>query len=338
MNDKYYLFTGSVDMSACHSVNVTNDINSPGTLVFSKGGLLISPCLDSGAAGTVWDKAEITFPPQQDGYFCFTAFSSDKLTVDVGGQKTSFERVLEEISAGRQLSDIAADITAVRFISPDTAPLHRLRGRYAWFIAEAFPENGGTIRVDRIKISYPFISYMQALPEIVRRTDNGELASMLAMYKTVFDKTDRRIVEFDDELDIDRAQGEALNRLVSWQGIPLSGVWGEDILRSVTRESAWLIRRKGTKAALSRLFELLLGEPPMIEENSGGDPFSFTVKVRYSLIPDGARHRELLYLLNEFSPAGTTPRLLLDKEGGAAALGGNAALCDEEFDSGIILD
>ncbi len=335
MNDKYYVFTGDMELSDARLVNVkTQD----GALVFSDGGLFISPCLDSGAGDTVWDVAEIGFPPAQNGYFCFTAFASDRLSADVGGQQAPFEQILEEIAAGRKLSDMTSDITAVRFISPDTAPLHRIRGRYAWFIVEAFPENGGVIMLDSIRITYPFRSYMNALPEIIRRTDNGNLTSLLAMYRAVFDKLDRRIVDMGGELDIDLARGEALHRLVSWQGIPLSDFWGEDILRSVTRESAWLIRRKGTKAALSRLFELLLGEAPVIEENSGGDPFGFTVRVKYSLIPDGAHHRELLYLLGEFSPAGTSPRLRLDKDGGAPVLDGTTTLCDEEFDSGIILD
>ncbi len=335
MNDKYYAYNGSVDLSGCHLVNVEA---KGGALVFSRGGVMISPCLDSGERGTVWDRAEIEFPAARSGYFGLSVFSSDKLSVDVGGREAPFERVLSEIADGKRLSELDADIAAVSFLSPDTAPLHTLRGRYAWFIIEAFPENGGEILIDGIKISYPCRSYMEALPEIVRRTDNGALASLLAMYKTVFDKLDRRIVDLDGELDIDTARGEALRRLADWQGIPLSGVWGEEVLRRVTRESARLIRRKGTKAALSRLFELLLGEAPYIEENTNGDPFSFTVRVRYSLIPDGAHHRELLYLLREFSPAGTTPGLLLDKDGGGASLGGGAPLSDEEFDSGIILD
>ncbi|MGN0597190.1 MAG: hypothetical protein ACI4J1_07680, partial [Ruminiclostridium sp.] len=91
-------------------------------------------------------------------------------------------------------------------------------------------------------------------------------------------------------------------------------------------------------AALLRLFELLLGETPIIEENSGGKPFAFTVKTKYSLIPDGAHHRELLYLLKEFSPAGTVPRLVLEKDGRKTVLDENTALWDEEFDSGIILE
>ncbi len=334
MNDKYYVFTGGVDLSACHLVNVKAQ---DGALVFLRGSVMISPCLDSGVSGTVWDKAEIGFPSSQNGYFCLSVFSSDKLSVNVGGQNAAFEQVLSEIADGKRLSELAADIAAISFLSPDIAPLHTLKGRYAWFILEAFPENDGKLLIEGVKISYPCRSYMEALPEIIRRTDNGALASMLAMYKTVFDKLDRKIVDFDNELDIDTAHGEALQRLVSWQGIPLSVIWGEEILRRVTRESAWLIRRKGTKAALSRLFELLLGEAPYIEENTYGDPYGFTVRVRYELIPDGAHHKELLYLLGEFTPAGIESGLLLDKDGDKAALGGTL-LSDEDFDSGIILD
>ncbi|MGN0596289.1 MAG: hypothetical protein ACI4J1_03040, partial [Ruminiclostridium sp.] len=237
MNDKYYLFTGDIDLSECHLVNVTTEKNADGEMLFGKGGIMISPCLDSGEKGTVWDKAEIVYPTSQNGYFCFTAFSSDSMYAEVGGQKTPVSRILEDIASGRQLSEFDSDITAVRFINPDNAPLHGLKGRYLWFIAEAFPEKDGAIAISSIKIRYPHISLMNALPEIIRRTDNGNLASMLALYKTVFDKLDSRIVNFDDELDIDLAQGEALKRLVSWQGVPVSDIWGEEILRRVTRES-----------------------------------------------------------------------------------------------------
>ncbi len=330
MNEKYYVFTGAVDLSGCHLRNVRTE---GGALIFSEGGAMLSPCLDSGVSGTVWDRAEIGFPPESGGYFRITVFSSDRMDVDIAGQSAPFEQALEAIFSGGNIPEL----TAVRYISPDTAPLHTLKGRYLWFIVEAFPEKGGVIRLDSIRISYPFRSLMDALPEIVRRTDSGKLASMLAAYRTVFDRLDRKIADFDSELDIDSAGGEALQRLVSWQGIPVSRIWGEEILRSVTKESARLIRRKGTKAALLRLFELLLGEAPVIEENSGG-AFSFTVRVRYGLVPDGAHYRELLYLLKEFTPAGIVPRLLLERDGGGASLGGGTTLSDEEFDSGIILE
>lgn len=334
MNEKYYVFTGAVDLSGCHLRNVRTE---DGALIFSEGGAMLSPCLDSGESGTIWDRAEISFPPERGGYFRITVLSSDSLAVNIGGRSALFEQALEEIFTGGDISELTADAAAVSYISPDTAPLHALRGRYLWFIVEAFPEKGGRIRLNSVKICYPFRSLMDALPEIVRRTDSGRLASMLAAYRTVFDRLDRRIADFDSELDIDSAGGEALQRLVSWQGIPISRIWGDEILRNVTRESAQLIRRKGTKAALLRLFELLLGEAPIIEENSGG-AFSFTVRVRYGLVPDGAHHRELLYLLKEFTPAGIVPRLLLERDGGGASLGGGTTLSDEAFDSGIILE
>ncbi len=301
-------------------------------LSFSQGGLWISPAIDSGMAGMIWDRANVLAAMKKTDCLRLTVIASDDSFISHNNQKIPIEKALAELICGK--SELLSDMAALSFVNPTAIPLHRLRGRYLWFAAEFFPESGNTITVESITVSYPYNSYMQALPEIFTKLDNGSLADLLAMFKLITDETDYEITHFGEELNPDTATGEELERLLSWQGIGVTAIWEESAMRKLLRESARLTRLKGTEEAISELFEILLGKAPVIVTDSAD--YSFSVKVEYDCVPSGRHHAELLRLLEDFSPAGVVPHLELWRSG-TGRIDGGIVLSDDDFGSGFVL-
>ncbi len=312
---------------------IRNAALKDGELRLFDGGIWISRAIDSGETGTVWDKAEISSVPLENGFFRFTALARDEDNISVGNESYPAETALAAAVKGAPM--LIEGLAAVSYVNPRTAPLHTLKGRFLWFLLEGFPEKGGYVGVSRVNVYCPHISFMSALPEVFARNDDGNLTSLLALYKEVFDRLDREITDFGRRLCPDTASGEDLARLVSWQGIKLSDIWGEDKLRRVVKSSARLIRLKGTCAALSELFEILLGKAPEITENSAD--FSFTVTIEHGSVPSGRHHAELLSLLRDFTPVGITSRLVLKNEARGGGLDNGTSLTDDAFGSGFII-
>lgn len=302
-----------------------------GGAVFSEGGLWVISPVDSGEAGTVWDRALIDCARPDKGYFRFIAVASDKDHILHNGARIPLENALAEYILGG--SSPVEEMSAAAFVDPQTAPLHRLRGRWLLFAMQFFPEKGQSFRLRSVQVECPFRSYMEALPEVFGRTDDGSLSGLLAMYRAVTDETDRRITGFGARLSPELATGKDLERLLSWQGIGVTAIWDEARLRTLIRNSARLVRLKGTREAISELFTILLGETPEINAESGG--FSFTVAVSHEAVGSGRRYAELLRLLKDFSPAGVEPRLLIRR--GGSGSGDGAVLSDDSFGSGFIL-
>ncbi len=301
----------------------------------AENGVWISNALDSGEDGTIWDKAEISFNISGNSFFRFTAVVSNSDSVSVGGEKYPVEKVIRAVCEGARAP--FETLTAVSFINPRIVPLHTLKGRFLWFFAESFPEKKGSIGISRVKVRCPHISLINALPEVFAKDDDGTLTSLLAVYKEVFDRLDFEISGFGKRLDPDAACGEDLKRLVSWQGLRVSDIWGEEKLKRIVKASARLIRLKGTRAALYELFEILLGEKPEITENRAG--FSFTVTADYNLIPSGRHYNELLSILSDFTPVGITSRMVLKNHGEIqhGGLDEGLSLTDDTFGSGFII-
>ena len=328
MNNKYFAFCNGDTISK----GTLNNADVADTLSFNKTGWWISNTLDSGTNGTIWDHVDISHKLDPNSFFRFTAFASNKLTVNIGGAETPTQEALKAIMEGDP-SMISSDIRAVTFVNPHSAPMHMLKGRYLWFVVEAVPDNGKKLEISSLTIHYPYQTYLDALPECFGRNDNGQLASMLALYRAVFNNVDQQISEFDRQLDIDTADTAMLEKLQEWQGIKTGSLWGDDALREMVRRSSRLIRMKGTQTALAEMLEILLGHPADIDITGRSE---FTVTVDYDDVPSGRHHSELIRLIKEFTPVGIQGRLVL-RRNNSTTHDDTLLLSDDSFDSGMIL-
>lgn len=349
--NKYFLFSDEI---AFQNGQVRNAEFKESGVFLSESGIWAAFALDSAETDTKWDNVEIDFKCSENSFFRFTAFAMNKTTVKMADEEVSLSDNISKFYDSANKFTVLDEINAISYVNCHKAPLSSLRGKYLWIIVEAFPETGTSVEINRIKVTYPLNSYIEALPEIFRKNDNGNLTALLGMYKAVFDELDNKLVAIDDEFDIEKANGESFERLISWQGIEISPIWGEDKLRLVLKNSAELVRMKGTKFALSKLFTILLDKPPIIKERTNNSIFDVSVIIDYNSVPSGRHHAELIKLMKEFTPAGVNSRLILTRNGTAldnSYLGNDtvlndntaviiddkAVLSDNSFDSGLII-
>ena len=299
-----------------------------GAAAFGEGGLWVSPAVDSGEDGTVWDTALIDCIRPEKGSFRFIAAASDSDYIEHDGGKIPLTKALADYIRGG--ASPVEELDAAVFVDADAVPLHKLRGRWLLFAVQFFPEQGSAFMMKSVSVSCSAASYMELLPEVFAKTDNGALNDLLAMYRAVTDETDRSILGLERRLDPDRATGKDLERLLAWQGIGVTAIWEEQRLRELIKNSARLVRLKGTQEALSELFEILLGEKPIITAEKGA--MSFSAEVSREAVKSGRHYAELLRLLKDFSPAGITPRLVIRRAGAE-----DMTLSDDRFGSGFII-
>ncbi len=206
----------------------------------------------------------------------------------------------------------------------------------------------------------PGDNFMQTFPEI-NQEPGGFFHRYMSVFSTLYFEMGQAMEGMETYLDVNLAPDFMLPNLARWLGIDIpQGLLEENTFRKFLREAYDLNRRKGTKEAMSRIVELMLGVKPVIVEGNchrgegvkkhqkldklfGDNIWDITILVFY---PPKERVREqLLYLLLQFKPARCPLRLIfcgpcqvLDSYG---FLDTNAVLAKESYtlmDGGFPMD
>ena len=167
-----------------------------------------------------------------------------------------------------------------------------------------------------IRVINPGDTFMSTLPEIYRK--RGEFFHRyLSVLSSVFNDFQDKIDNYAVNLDPDVAGKELLVTYAGWMGIDVSGDFlDEETLRTLVKEAPALNRRKGTKAALERLCEIVLGEKSIIVENKGNPTAGmigngrFDVTILVKSFVEEKKKSQLSFLLNQFVPVRTHLRII----------------------------
>ncbi len=196
--------------------------------------------------------------------------------------------------------------------------LYSLEGRYLYVAITV--EETGACTLDNIKIYQHGDTFMEELPEIYRDR-NSFVHRYMSIFSTVHGEFQDEIESLDKILDLDTCPVELLPVYASWMGIEISSKFlPEDTLRTFVKELYTLTGYKGTRYALERVFQIILGEDVRIIENQNinftddiveglpyGDaergPFDVDVLVRKRL--SETMYQQLLFLAKQFVPART---------------------------------
>lgn len=170
--------------------------------------------------------------------------------------------------------------------------------------------------ISDIRVINPGDTFMQTLPEIYRK--RGEFFHRyLSVMSSLFNDFQDKIDNYAVNLDPDVADKDLLITYAGWMGIDLSGDFlDEETLRLLVKEAPSLNRKKGTKAALERLCEIVLSEKCIIVENSGGEERKmfgdsrFDVTILIKSFVEEKKKSQLFFLLNQFVPVRTHLRII----------------------------
>lgn len=211
---------------------------------------------------------------------------------------------------------------AKRLVNNDDALLYDLNGRYM-FIAMEFM-GFGDARVEKLRVDAVGDNFMAAFPQVYQER-NSFFHRFLSVFSSIYNDISDENEKLYEILDLDKCSTDLLEMYGSWFGIDLSGGFlSEDVLRTIVKEAYQLNRMKGTKKAIERILEIILGEPVVMFENrkQGGGVFDITVLVNRTLTED-LRH-QLTFILDQFKPLRCRVRLLqMEKD---AVMDGNSYL------------
>ncbi len=180
---------------------------------------------------------------------------------------------------------------------------------------------------------------MGAFPDVYRER-NSFFHRFLSVFSSIYNDISEQNEKLYEMLDLDKCSPELLEMYGSWFGIDLKGgALPEEVLRVIVKEAYMLNRMKGTKWAIERILEIMLGDDVVMYENrmSGGGIFDVTILVNRKLT-EQLRH-QLMFLLDQFKPLRTRIRILqMEKEAvmdGNSYLDMNAAIPSEKH---VVLD
>jgi len=192
--------------------------------------------------------------------------------------------------------------------------LYDVTGRYLFVAVRIEGNFEGPIH--DMKVINPGDTFMNTMPEIYRNR-GGFFHRYLSVFSSIFNDFQDKIDNYAVNLDPDVADKDLLVTYAAWMGIDVSGDFlDENTLRTLVKEAPALNRKKGTKAALERLCEIVLSEKCIVVENKedsnarmfGDSRFDVTILIK-SFVEE-KKKSQLAFLLNQFIPIRTHLRII----------------------------
>ena len=211
-------------------------------------------------------------------------------------------------------------LDAKRVAGKNDILLYDISGRYLYIAIEVSGQ--GSAEIKNMFVDSVGDNFMDTFPEVYRER-NSFFHRYMSVYSSVYNDFRRDIERLPELLDLDTCPEELLLTYGSWMGLDLAGGFlSGDVLRNLVKEAYELNKMKGTKKAIKRIIEIMIGkEATVIEHNSiraslkeegdEGAPPGFTVRGIYDVtvlvdvkLTEELRH-QLFYVLNQFKPVRT---------------------------------
>lgn len=235
-------------------------------------GVYTSFALDTLEFKTVWHRLRMAYQIPGNGLLRLYLYCSDHTLLPPPFAPDQPERVeLDDYlrSASPNERETFFTTCAQRsFDNPQDLPMYGFSGRYLWFCLVFLSYEEQEIRIERLKLEFPRIAFIDYLPQVYRGADstNSFLARFISVFQSVY-------VDLEDDIDLAPvrcdpavAPPEFLNWLADCLTLSERFLWNEDRLRKLVKNAVRLYRVKGTRQALCQVLELYTGHTPMIIE------------------------------------------------------------------------
>ncbi len=163
-------------------------------------------------------------------------------------------------------------------------------GQYLWLRLQLSSDGFATPKVGSLRVHYPRQSYMAYLPAVYSSEEESRsfLERFLSIAQTEWDQLDRRIEDIAGLFD-PRAvpEGELLEYLASWLGLPLEGVWTGAQKRRMLAAAPKIYSHRGTCRGISEVLAIYLSNLTGVEPEA---------QLGYPVLIEGHRERQHLQL------------------------------------------
>ena len=203
-----------------------------------------------------------------------------------------------------------------RHVNHSDILMYEQRGRYLYFMIEFIGEGCGYVR--NIRADRGGDNFMQTFPEVYRERGSF-FHRYLSVFSSIYNDFQQDIDRLPDLLDVDTCPVQLLGTYGKWLGIDLDcDIRDEQVMRTLVREAYSLNRMKGTKKAISRIAQIVLGEEVLILERNvmqdymnsvdrkdlaelyGSSIYDVTMLVNHQV--SDLEKSQLMYLIDQFKP------------------------------------
>jgi len=213
----------------------------------------------------------------------------------------------DEISRDRKMT-LINNLGAKRFVNTDDFLLYDLKGRYLFVAVEMI--GGGKAHIGKMRIGVRGDNFMGSFPEVYQDR-NSFFHRYLSIFSSIYNDMSEQNEKLYEMLDLDKCLPEQLEMYASWFGINISGGGlSTDTMRTIVKEAYQLSRMKGTKWAIERVLEIMLGQKYVLYENrlTNGEFLNITILIDKKLT-EQLRH-QILFMLDQFKPVRVKVKLM----------------------------
>jgi phage tail-like protein len=174
------------------------------------------------------------------------------------------DRIRELLGPWRKYAFNGAGSAAVML----AAPLIDVRDPFLWVQVELIASPGADIpALSQFSVFYSGPALIENLPAIYRRSEEGSgdfLRSFVGVLEATTQTLDTSIFALGSRIHPDTSQGEWLDFVARWLGIPWNDALSLDQKQRIVRRAADIISGYGTRAGLEMMLECLLPEKPRL--------------------------------------------------------------------------
>jgi phage tail-like protein len=316
--------------------------------------------IDGAKPDAEWGRLTFDVECSEDRAYSIYLLAVNQKVHEIGGVAVDLDVLLtkQDIPVD-QKKYVLKKLGAVRYIGRSDILLYELTGQYLYIAILA--AGHGHLAISRLTLDSVGDNFMATYPEIYRER-NSFFHRYISIFSSIYNDFERDIERLPQLLDPDVCPRELLIVYGSWLGIDLEGgSLDDDMMRVFVKEAYNLNRLKGTKRAIERVLEIILGRPAVviehnrlrawIKEDKIEIPEGFKTQGIYDVtvmvpekLTEELRHR-IVYMLNQFKPIRTRISIVQMDETPMADsrtyLDINSRLPEEraaELDSGLSLD
>lgn len=207
-------------------------------------------------------------------------------------------------------------VEARRHVNHSDILMYEQKGRYLYFFIELIGEGEGFLK--NIRVDRGGDNFMQTFPEVYRERGSF-FHRYLSIFSSIYNDFQQEIDHLPDLLDVDTCPVQLLGTYGKWLGIDLDcDIRDEQVLRTLVKEAYALNRMKGTRRAIGRIAQIVLGEEVLILERNvmqdymdsmnrgdlaelyGSSIYDVTMLVNHP-VSDLVKS-QLMYLIDQFKP------------------------------------
>ena len=279
--------------------------------------LLYLRAVDGGEEGASWGRLSFRVSCSEDTVYRLYAAAFDEDSFYRKGKPVRIEDFLCDAQESREIKRQFMEEAGFRkFVNQKDLLLYDLQGRYLYLALEVMGE--GSFSLSRLRVNRQGDPFMNTFPEIYREK-GGFFHRYLSVFSSIYEDFQEEIEALPELLDLDTCPAFLLPVYASWMGLDVGeNFLEESILRSLVKEACHLSRIKGTKAALGRITQIVLGEEALIVERNvmgacirkdqleqmnrlyGRSVHDVTILLQTPL--SEVKKTQLLFLLNQFRP------------------------------------